>query len=194
MGNAEMSGVSNACASHVVRDALSPLARTHPRRPDAPASLLREVLATRARAAGSSLRELVTALGGTERDVSVLDEEPGSSAHLGRPFIEACARCLRLPPVAVKCLAGELVLADFVMPGSVPGGLNEALAQVGCSSLLACLLPRGVHALDDETQRFVLRCLEEASGQVLLKPIYALSELRAAMQAAMSVDDELGRR
>ena len=55
-------------------------------------------------------------------------------------------------------------------------------------------MPSAVHALDDELQRFVLRCLELASGEVQLGPQFNLQELRVAMQAAMAVDEELGRQ
>jgi hypothetical protein len=157
-------------------------------------TLLKRALAARAAATGQPLPGLVRELGGTEHDSTLLNQDAADTARLSPQFVAACSQYLRLPRIAVRCLAGEYTLTDFVVPHWEAGGLSQALARIDCKSLLGCLMPNGVHALDEELQRFVLRCLELASREVQLSPQFSLQELRVAMQSALAVDEALGRQ
>ena len=79
-------------------------------------TLLRKALAARAAATGKSLRELVRELGGTEHDSTLLNQDAVDTARLSPQFVAESARYLQLPRIAVRCLAGEFTLGDFVVP------------------------------------------------------------------------------
>ena len=156
--------------------------------------LLSVALHRAARSRGDTGRDMARWFADFGDDAANLAAGRTDARHVSQGFIEACARYLALPPVVVKCLAGQLVLRDFVVPRDtqVPG-IAAALARIAHTSILSCLVPGNALDLDDDVRRFVLRCAEEASGQALLEPPFHLHEMRMAMQAAMSVEEFQGR-
>lgn len=166
---------------------------TQAMRPSECRPLLARGLVRLARGAGKTLHELVSEYGGSQCDFAILIGGGTQGCRLSDAFIKACASSLKLPPIAVRCLAAEIRLHDFVVPSTETTDLRDSLARLGHGSLLDCLMPPQVHALDDEVKGFVLRCLAAASSGSSGSPLLNLPELRLTMQAALAVDEELGR-
>lgn len=166
---------------------------TQAMRPSEGGPLLTRALVRLARGAGKSLHELVSEYGGSQCDFAVLIGRDTQGRRLSDAFVRACAGKLGLPPIAIRCLAAEIRLQDFVVPSTDTTDLHESLARLGYGSLLDCLMPPQVHELDGEVRGFVLRCLAAASGCDSGSPLLNLPELRLTMQAALAVDEELGR-
>jgi len=152
-----------------------------------PGGLLLLALLRRANELGHQLHEMSTQVGITYGYIAQLRNGLRKVVHISPQFAAACARYLGVPVIAVKLMAGQVSVTDFVFPARPLGeSLDAALKRIEADALVGSMMPSSVYALDDATKAFIIACYEQATTEEVL-PSRALPRLLLDLQHAALV-------
>jgi hypothetical protein len=115
-------------------------------------------------------------------------------ANLGPEAIARAALFLRMTPVEVRLLAGQLTPTDFYVGG--PDNLRDAL-QTAMHAILddpeiAPFAPIGILRADESLQAFIVHLYERATGKPLIPTKLTTAETLKRYQALIQVQDDEG--
>lgn len=149
-----------------------------------PGALLIAALLRRANERGQQLNELASALGVTYGYIAQLRNGLRDVVHISSRFAQACARYLGVPAIAVKILAGQVSVTDFIFPVRPLGEtLDAGLRRIETDELLGAMMPASVYMLDEQAKAFIVACYEQATTEEAL-PSRALPRLLLDLQHA----------
>ena len=155
-----------------------------------PGALLLLALLRRAIELGHQLHELAQLLGVTYGYIAQLRNGLRQVVHISPRFAAACAQYLGVPVIAVKLMAGQVSVTDFVFPPRpLRESLDTGLKRIEADPLLGSMMPSTVYTLDDSTKAFIIACYEQATTEEVL-PSRALPRLLLDLQHAAMAQAE----
>ena len=147
-----------------------------------PGGLLLLALLRRANELGHQLQDLARLLGVTYSYIAQLRNGLRQVVHISPHFAAACATYLGVPVIAVKLMAGQVSISDFVFPTRpLSESLDAGLKRIESDELLGAMMPSSVYALDDDVKGFILVCFEQATTQEVM-PSRSLPQLLQDLQ------------